>query len=211
MRNLNPWRRAAAGGLLPILLAAAATASPTPARDANLNPPNTDPVSVSSDEGAFQAVFPVGCSKLNIRTNEPAFGQDVDPADIVYVTRYACDRFGEKGAGCSVSSILGMKAKDGRDVGMDKVVEEMGAVLKSFGAVVEHERTIAKDLGQRGRIEGVEALARESAGAGQLWIRGLLYYGDIYVVVAWDQDGGVWENADYQAFFDSFLPYAKEP
>ena len=47
----------------------------------------------------------------------------------------------------------------------------------------------------------------EVGGSGEVWIRGLLVDGDIYILAAWNRRGGVWGNPDYIAFFNSFQPW----
>ena len=42
---------------------------------------------------------------------------------------------------------------------------------------------------------------------GEVWIRGLLIDGDIYILTAWNNQGGVWDNPDYITFFNSFQPW----
>jgi len=203
--------RAAWVAMLLLWAAAAAGQQPeAPADDQNIAEPNTQPVRVNSVDGAFQVVFPIGCSKLVQRYNEPAVGEDVDADKVVSVYHYSCDRYGEKGAGCWVTATLGLRGADGEPAGAAEVVAEVRKVLEGFKAVLVNQQPISKDLGEDyGKVEGMDVLARAPRGDGQIWIRGLLYYSDIYVLVAWNESGGLWQDPDYQAFFASFLPYAE--
>jgi len=200
-----------AAGAVAVLLWAAVAAGQqvdVPDTNSNLLATNTKTVRVNSLEGGFQVVFPIGCSKLFQRFNDPEMGEDAD--SVVQIYPYSCDRFGEKGAGCWVTATLGLRKADGGPAGADEVVAKVRNVLETFKAVMVQQQPISKDFGEEyGKVEGLEVLARAPQGDGQIWIRGLLYYSDIYVLVAWNEAGELWQDPDYGAFFASFLPYAE--
>ena len=56
------------------------------------------------------------------------------------------------------------------------------------------------------RFEGLDLLAVDERNVGQVWLRGVLSEGDIYVLAAWKLAGGLFDDPDYQEFFNSFLP-----
>ena len=58
-------------------------------------------------------------------------------------------------------------------------------------------------------VEGIDVRGTRPNGEGQLWVRGLLSYHDIYVLTAWSVDGEIWENPEYLEFFNGFVPYAE--
>ncbi len=85
---------------------------------------NEGPVSHSSVRGDFRVVFPPGCAKLVTKVpQEEASTEDDYPA--VAVTLTFCDRYQEKGEGCSVSSFFNVLGKDGGAPGSEQVIERV--------------------------------------------------------------------------------------
>ncbi|MCP4291193.1 MAG: hypothetical protein GY780_05100 [bacterium] len=166
-------------------------------------------VSFSSIRGEFQAIFPSGCGKMvtKVPSEEPSSDDDW-PA--VRVSLTFCDRYGEKGEGCSVSSFFNVRGKENNIAGADEVVERVRRILDTMSVSVVRDAPLRKEFPDGSFIEGMDVFASDSAGAGQAWVRGLLYQGDIYIMAAWSSAGNLWKNPDYVTFFNSFKPGAAD-
>jgi hypothetical protein len=192
-----------AGAALP----AAATdpaPSPPPAEGDDLS---LDPVVFINDNRDFQIIFPGGCGKLVAKFNEPDLwgGQSWD--EIIQVTHVYCDRYQKDGEGCSVNATFNMTDQDGSMAGPPQVKKLVTETLKGFGAKIVDQQSIKKEYENGVFVEGVEVFAQAPMGKGEVWIRGLLADGDIYILTAWNDQGGLWKDPDYLAFFNSFQPW----
>lgn len=163
--------------------------------------PQDEPYRYTSVDGDFRIIWPSGCSKIKIRTP----GDEGD-ADSPYPVIVSCDRHGEDGAGCSVMVIFNAQGEDGSPAGPDQVMVNMQNLLRDFGAEVKQQSPLHKDFGEGLIVEGLDVLAAQAGGSGQVWLRGLLVGGDIYLLSAWDLSGKVWNNPEYVNFFNSFQP-----
>lgn len=156
----------------------------------------------ASEEGDFRVTWPSGCNGLRTRTPteaEPGSGQE-RPV-IVY-----CDRHGEKGEGCSVTAIFNARDRDGAPTGPQDVMARLQAMLSNLGAEITRQSPVGKEFPDGRLIEGVDVLAAQTGGAGQVWLRGLLSGDTIYILAAWDLGGNLWSNPEYATFFSSFQP-----
>lgn len=165
--------------------------------------PQDKSFSFSSEEGDFRVRWPSGCSQVMTRSRQQDGLADRDQEQPVIVY---CDRHGEKGAGCSVTALFNVQGADGGVPGPDEVIERMTNVLGGFGADITNQKPLRKDFGDGLVVEGLDLLAAPSSGAGQVWLRGLLIGGDIYLLAAWDQAGEVAHDPEYITFFESFQP-----
>ena len=167
------------------------------------------PVSHTSLRGEFRVVFPPGCAKLvtKVPSDEP---ETRDGLPSVAVTLTYCDRYREKGEGCSVSSFFNVMSANGGPPGSEEVIERVVRVLDTMNVSISHEMPVNKQLPDGSIIEGLEVLASDPSGVGQTWVRGLLYEGDIYIMSAWKNTGQLWDDPDFQNFFNSFQPGAKD-
>jgi hypothetical protein len=168
-----------------------------------------DPVLFANENGDFQILFPGGCGKLVTRANEPDLFGGEQWSDIIQVTHVYCDRFQEKGEGCSVTATFNLQGEDGLMAGPEHVTRRVGSILSDFGAKVVSQKAIKKDFGNGIVVEGVEVMAKPEKGPGEVWVRGLLTDGDIYILAAWNKRGGLWGNPDYVSFFSSFQPWTE--
>jgi hypothetical protein len=91
--------------------------------------------------------------------------------------------------------------------GPEHVVTRVQEILAEYGAKVISQEVIKREYDNGIFIEGVEVKAKPEMGNGEVWVRGLIAEGDIYILTAWDLKGGVWENPAYITFFDSFQPW----
>jgi len=167
-----------------------------------------DPVNFSSKEGDFRITFPSGCGKMVTRIPSEEL-PDVDGIPAVLITTTFCDRYQEKGEGCSVSSHFNVTSADGGYPESEQVIERVVRALEGMKAAIKKQTHLRKELPDGTIIEGLDVLAADSAGVGQVWVRGLLYEGDIFIISAWKNTGGLWDDPAYLTFFNSFQPGAK--
>nr|MEE4269578.1 hypothetical protein [Candidatus Krumholzibacteria bacterium] len=159
----------------------------------------------SSDIGDFRIMMPSGCAKVKTRTREDdsASGEYIEETVVVY-----CDRFGKEGDGCSVTAIFNVEGPEGGMPEAPQVTERLENILKTYGAHVTDQRYLEKEFGDGLKAEGIDLLAARTGGSGQMWLRGMLINGDIYIIAAWNESGGVASNPEYVTFFNSFQPGA---
>lgn len=162
----------------------------------------------SSPEGDFRITFPSGCSRIVTRVPSEEL-PDVDGIHAVVVSISFCDRFGEKGDGCSVTSLFNVTNAEGGYPGPEQVIERLVSVLKGMNVTIQKESPIRKELPDGTAIEGIDLFAADSSGVGQAWLRGVIYEGDIYIMSAWKSAGGLWNNQEFITFFNSFQPGAE--
>lgn len=168
-----------------------------------------DPVLYEEANGEFQILFPRGCGKIVTRANEPDLFGGEQWEDIIQVSHVYCDRFQVEGEGCSVTAIFNSHGEDGSMAGPEQVIFRVQGVLSDFGADIVDQKAIRKEFDNGILVEGVEVMAKPEEGPGEVWIRGLLVDGDIYILAAWNKQGGAWGNRDYVSFFNSFQPWTE--
>lgn len=202
---------AAALFLMGALTAGASDPARTPESGAQGEQPDLshNPITYQNEGGDFQIIFPSGCGKIVTRYNEPDLYGGEDWDDIVQVTFAFCDRFQKTGEGCSVSATFNMHGKDGSMAGAQHVVARVQNALKEYGAQVVDQKALKREFDNGIQVEGVEVRAQSPEGPGEVWVRGLLVDGDIYILVAWNNKGGLWDNPDYLTFFNSFQPWTE--
>ncbi len=123
------------------------------------------------------------------------------------VTYVFCDRYQKSGEGCSVNATYNLQGDDGGMAGPQQVIRRIQATMGEYGVDMLEQKVIKKDFGNEIIAEGVEVRAKAKDSPGEVWIRGLLIDGDVYILTAWKEDGKVWENPDYVSFFNSFQPW----
>jgi len=198
--------------LLPLMAVGAwaqTTGEETPVPDNGLvsDNPLTEvdyPYEYVNAEAEFRCTWPGGCGKL--RRLSKAVDPDADPFTTVLVHNVFCDQDGKKGDGCSVTTVFNKLAADGGIAGPAEVLEYVENQLEEFKVTVVDQTPIRKVMDNDRLIEGLDIKARDTAGEGEVWIRGLLSNGDIYILAAWKAGGGLWDDPEYQDFFSSFLP-----
>lgn len=171
--------------------------------DENPLTPVEGPFKFKSTEGDFRVIWPSGCHQVLTRTPMDEGEDDWDQEQPVMVY---CDRNGEKGEGCSVTAIFNVQGADGGEASPDQVISRMKKLLTSFGAQITNQQPVKKDFGQGALAEGLDVLASQKGGSGQVWLRGMLIRGDIYIMSAWDLKGSIANDPEYITFFNSFQP-----
>jgi hypothetical protein len=68
---------------------------------------------------------------------------------------------------------------------------------------------LSRDFGPHGKVEGLDVLAEAAGGTGDVWIRGLMRGRDMYFLVAWKAEGGLFEDPEYAVFFNDFRPWVE--
>jgi hypothetical protein len=196
------------GMILPTLALAQNDLQPRVGSPDNPATMNMGAVDHSSREGDFRITFPIGCSKVVTKApNEIPLTEDGVPG-VVAVLTY-CDRYQEKGEGCSVTSYFNVRGTDTDYPGPQQVVVRVEEFLKTMEVKITRETPIHKILPDNSVIEGMDVYASDASGVGEVWIRGLLYEGDIYVIAAWKSTGELWNDPDYITYFNSFQPGAE--
>lgn len=165
------------------------------------------PYLYKNEGGNFQIIFPGGCGKLNLKINQPDLFAGENWDDIIQVTHAYCNRYEQEGEGCSVTANFNLHGEDGSIAGPEHVVRGVESTLGKFGAGAVSQKVIKKEFDNGIIAEGVEVYAQPEEGPGEVWVRGLLVEGDVYILAAWNKKGGVWANPDYITFFKSFQPW----
>lgn len=167
------------------------------------------PVPYVSPNQDFQLTFPSGCGELHSRVNEPDLfgGETYD--DIVNVQYTYCDRHQAKGEGCSITAVFNWHDQDGNPAGPAQVVKRVQDTLRPFGVKVEAQREVRRVYNEDYVVEGVDVRAVAPEGDGEVRVMGLLSDGDMYILTAWNNAGGLAEDPEMTLFFDSFQPFVE--
>ncbi len=164
-----------------------------------------DSVAHVSSVGNFRITFPAGCSRIVTKVPpESAEGTDGPKKVIVSITY--CDRYQERGEGCSVSSFFNVTDDIGGAPGPRQVIDRVVRFLDTMNVSITKEGQLSKEMPDGSIIKGFEVFASESGGVAQAWVRGLLYQGNIYIVSAWKNSGQLWDDPEFLTFFNSFKP-----
>lgn len=148
---------------------------------------------VTQAAAGFEIYWPSGCGQL--RAGEP----DVVDPDATQEFIYSCDRFKKLGTGCSVYVLQNGRTEDGGPPSPAMVVERVEDFLTRYEVRAERQRPLSAP-----GIEGVDVQAVEPAGRGEVWVRGLLAGTHVYILAAWNKEGGLFEDAEVRDFFASF-------
>ncbi|MGD9546613.1 MAG: hypothetical protein AB7V45_03595 [Candidatus Krumholzibacteriia bacterium] len=169
-----------------------------------------NPYLYSSSLGDFRVMMPTGCAKVKQLYNEQdQLGDDDPDIEAVQVIAVTCDRFEEQGQGCSVTAFFNLTDGRGGPAGPNEVTRQLRKVLKQMDALVTSEQFISGEFGPGRQGEGVDVRATSGDGVGEVWLRGLLVEGAVYLLSAWDVEGGLWDDPLIQQFFNSFSPGAE--
>lgn len=155
-----------------------------------------------SARGNFKTMLPRGCGTVRENWSQPH--PDADPVTAIEITHIFCDQWGKKGAGVSVSAIFNERKDDGTPAGPPEVMARVEEQLSRYHVKVVEQKPIRRAR-EDGRVfEGLDVKAEDVEGQGRVWVRGLLQGADIYVLVGWNREGGLWTDPEFQAFFNEF-------
>jgi len=147
---------------------------------------------VRSHTGAgFSICWPGGCGQLRESLSEGATD------DAAKEQIYTCEH--SSGVGFSVRHYHRAQTSDGLPASPVFVVDLVEHQMKRYGVRPERQRPL-----EGGAIQGVEVQGVDPAGSGEVWIRGLLVGTDVYILKAWSDRGGLFENVEAADFFHSF-------
>ena len=166
------------------------------------------PVEFVSSDGEYRVTFPPGCGKI---VSKVPRWEGTDPAGKSVVMTYIsyCDRFGQKGEGCSVTAFFNVTDENGGPAGPAQVVERIERMLETMKLPLLRQQPVGRTLADGTRVQGVDVLAGDQSGAAQGWVRGLLYNETIYLLTAWKNEGELARDPDFITFFQSFEPGAR--
>jgi len=150
--------------------------------------------------GGFKTTLPAGCGSVRENWSEPH--PEADPQTAVEIIHIFCDQHGEEGSGVSVTAIFNERNAAGEAAGPPEVMARIEEVLSNYNARVVRQTPVQRELPGNRFFKGLDVLAQDTDGLGRIWVRGLLEGADIYVLSAWDREGGLWTEPEFQAFFN---------
>ncbi len=165
-----------------------------------LSPSMVDPVPVSSAEGMFEITMPPGC--YMVHKVSPKIGED-GLTSFVYVY---CDRYEEKGEGFSVSTWLGSDDPNGSNLGFSDLKFRAEENMGKFGVEVIKQVPLEVALPSGQKMIGVDLYTQTPDEVGQVWLRGWVVSGRVYLLMAWRSSGDLLQQTGVKEFFDSFQP-----
>ena len=144
-------------------------------------------------EAGFSVFWPSGCASLK---------EQISDGPTRLATQefiYTCDRNGTLSAGVSIRALRGARGSDGGAPQVQQVTEVVKKQLQNSGTRILRQRPLAA-----GGSEGVDVHAVEQDGSAEIWIRGILNGDDIFLLMAWDDRGGLFQDVEVVDFFASF-------
>lgn len=144
-------------------------------------------------EADFRVYLPSGCGGLSEQISNGATPR----AEREYI--YVCDRDGAMGSGVRIRVYKHAHDEDGAPPHPRLVTELVENHLRSSGTRILRQRPLSA-----AGIQGVDVQAGEDGGPGETWVRGLLVGEDVFILLAWDKEGGLFENPEIADFFASF-------
>ena len=183
-----------------IAAAAKSVAADTAAATADTTAPTltTEGYLNSFVEADFRIYLPAGCGGLSEQISNGATPR----AEREFI--YTCDRDGAMGSGVRIRVYKQAHDEDGAPPNPRMVTELVKNHLRNSGTRILRQRPLSA-----AGIEGVDVQAGEDGGPGETWVRGLLAGSDIFILIAWDKEGGLYENPEIADFFASFRVGAK--
>lgn len=172
-------------------------------------PDSVNPISYASVDGQFSTTFPTGCARVHTRQNTPVGGDAAAEAVDVRVVFATCERHGRQEEGCLVNARLGALGDLQGQAAADRVRLVVRELLADYGVTPFRQVPVSRDFGPHGRVEGIDVHARRPAGEGEVWVRGLMRGPDMYFLLAWREDGGLFADPEYAVFFNEFRPWVE--
>jgi hypothetical protein len=143
-------------------------------------------------EAGFGVFWPAGCGEINQRVSngptERAAGEWF----------YTCNPDGDRRRGASVLRLQVARTPQNGPPHPRFVVDLVKQHLAMFSVRIVRQRPLEQD-----GMQGVDVHASEPAGAGEVWVRGLLVGTDVFVLMAWNRAGHVFDDPEIQRFITS--------
>lgn len=164
------------------------------------------PVQHESVEGDFSVLFPSGCGDIHERVKDPQSGEEFK--HIIQLTAGAyCERNGAEGEGCSVAAYIDTEPEIGRPANPAFVLDRVQEALQKYSAEILFQKPYRIEVPDGPLMVGVDVLASDADKKGQVWVRGLLVEGDVYVLIAWRAHGELAVDPEIVNFFESFIAH----
>jgi len=158
----------------------------------NIAPEGRDPVPYRSRQGLFAVTWPSGCNRLRTRKPADAPADTAFPGKLPTSLNVFCDRTGKKNEGCTVRGYYNERAEDGGPPHPRMVTDRIEAAMVTYGVEVVSQNPISW-----GDLQGVDVRCREPDGPGEVWLRGVLAGPHYFLLAAWKQSGGLFEDEEY--------------
>lgn len=168
----------------------------------------TGQVYYESAAGDFVVRFPSGCARLHERTPIEDWMENEESAPQMTIHVF-CDRAERRGEGFSVTAYVDEDLDNGQPADPQFVVVRVEAVLAEYGVQIVKQKPYHVVVEDGPRMEGLDVLATDAEKLGQVWVRGLLVEGDVYLLVAWRVDGELAFDPEVVDFFDSFRAHTR--
>jgi hypothetical protein len=144
-------------------------------------------------EAGFSIRWPLDCAYLRESfTDDPT-----SRAQREFI--FFCMRETVEGCQLQVNVLRGAHTADGMPAHPRFVVEIIERRLRELGVRIRRQRPL-----RMGGIQGVDVFATDPDGSGEVWIRGLLVGADVFLLMAWNQNGGIFDDPAIEDFFASF-------
>jgi hypothetical protein len=144
-------------------------------------------------EAGFRVYWPGGCGRIKEQVSDGATRR----AHREFI--YTCLRDGDNGRAVSVRVLHDAQDAGGAPPSPPFVVALVAEQVTRYKLRIRNQRPL-----EAGGIQGVEVQAVEPGGAGELWMRGLLVGVDVYLLMAWSEAGGLFDDPEIADFFASF-------
>ena len=206
-----------AASVLTLLVATAAVSQITPP-DSNgtipgqVNSDNdlrdvTGPVLYESADGDYQITLPPGCAIYRERRPQSADFEDDGQTQLTLTVYTYCDRSGYSNEGCSITAFVDQDLDRGPAADPGFVMNQIESTLQTFGVEILRQQPYRRQVTDGPLMEGLDVLAADPDRTGQVWVRGLLVEGDVYVLTAWRAHGELQNDPDFIRFFNSFAAH----
>lgn len=149
-------------------------------------------VSNHADAG-FRVYWPGGCGRIKEQVSDGATRR----AHREFI--YTCMRDGDDGRAVSVRVLHDARDVNGAPPSPPFVVALVEEQMARFKVRTRQQRPL-----EAAGVRGVEVQATDPGGAGELWMRGLLVGVDVHLLMAWSENGGLFDDPEIADFFASF-------
>lgn len=143
-------------------------------------------------EAGFEIFWPTGCATI---TQQISQGPTTRAAQEWF---YSCSPEPDRRRGASVLRLRSARAEQNSPPHPRFVVDLVKHHLEMFSVRIVRQRAFEQD-----GMQGVDVHASELAGEGEVWVRGLLIGTDVFVLMAWNRAGNLFDDPEIQRFITS--------